>query len=48
MDYYTGKPEKHISDWTDKVMKRLTKLWEEANVIIDVNSINEHLFLKTD
>jgi DNA-directed RNA polymerase specialized sigma24 family protein len=31
-EYYTGKPEKHISDWTDKVMKRLTKLWEEATV----------------
>lgn len=44
MDYYTGKPEKHISDWTDKVMKRLTKLWEEANVITYVNSINKHLF----
>ena len=32
MEYYTGKPEKHISDWTDKVMKRLTKLWEKAKV----------------
>ena len=29
LDYYTSKPEKHISDWSDKVMKRLKKLWQE-------------------
>ena len=32
LDYYTSKPEKHISDWTDKVMNRLKKLWEEDKV----------------
>ena len=37
MEYYTGKPEKHISDWTDKVIKRLTKLWKEVNVTKCVN-----------
>lgn len=32
MEYYTGKPEKHISDWTNKIIRRLTKLWKEGNV----------------